>query len=278
MERRTMILATPEELRSHPLYDGLLVDEHFTCCIAEPLIAKGQVIGVLEVFQRVPLNPDPDWQEFLVSLAGQAAIAVDNAQLLDKLQRSNIELASAYDATIEGWSRALDLRDKETEGHTQRVTLWTEHLAREMKVPEEDILHIRRGALLHDIGKMGIPDNILLKPGPLTKEEWEIMRKHPEYASQLLSPIQFLRPALAIPYSHHERWDGKGYPHGLKGERIPLPARMFTLVDVWDALTSDRPYRAAWAPQKTLEYIETQSGTMFDPAILRVFLRLIRGS
>ncbi|MDD3699878.1 MAG: HD-GYP domain-containing protein, partial [Atribacterota bacterium] len=181
----------------------------------------------------------------------------------------------AYDTTIEGWAQALELRDRETEGHTRRVADLTVKLAQALGVKSEDLIHIRRGALLHDIGKMGIPDRILLKPGPLTPEEWEIMKKHPVYAWELLSPIKYLRPALDIPYYHHERWDGTGYPRGLKGEEIPLSARIFAVVDVWDALTSDRPYRPAWSQEKALQYIKEQSGHHFDPRVVEKFLGLL---
>lgn len=191
-----------------------------------------------------------------------------------ELQRAHHDLAEAYDATIEGWSRVLDLRDKETEGHTQRVTEMTIRLARALSVSEEDIVHIRRGALLHDIGKMAIPDDILQKPGPLTDEEWKEMRQHPEFAYQMLYPIAYLRPALDIPYYHHEHWDGSGYPHGLKKENIPLAARIFTIVDVWDALLSNRPYRKGCTEESVLEYIKTHSGTYFDPSLVEAFLRL----
>ena len=177
-------------------------------------------------------------------LAGQAAIAVDNAQLFAELERKNLELRLAYDETIEGWARALDLRDKETEGHSRRVTEMTVALCQQLGASPEQLVHVRRGALLHDIGKMGIRDAVLLKPGKLTDEEWVEMRKHPGYAVDLLSPIEFLRPALDIPQYHHEKWDGSGYPLGLSGEAIPLTARAFAVVDVYDALTSDRPYRA----------------------------------
>jgi putative nucleotidyltransferase with HDIG domain len=181
----------------------------------------------------------------------------------------------SYDATIEGWSRALDYRDKETEGHSQRVTEMTVKIAQFMGMSEAELAHVRRGALLHDIGKMGIPDRILLKPGKLTDEEWEIMRKHAEYAYELLSPIAFLRPALDIPYCHHEKWDGTGYPRGLKGEQIPLSARIFAVVDVWDALNSDRPYRPAWPKEKAYEYISEKAGEDFDPGVAGVFLKVI---
>src|SRR5207249_2272104 len=219
-------------------------------------------------FHGSPLDPDPEWLDFLEALAGQAAIAVDNTWLFDDLQRSNTELSLAYDTTLEGWSNALDLRDKETEGHTQRVTEMTMRLAQAMGVSSASLVHIRRGALLHDIGKMGIPDSILLKPGPLTGEEWEIMRRHPVYAYELLSPIAFLRPALDIPYCHHEKWDGTGYPRGLKGEQIPLAARIFAIVDVWDALRSARPYRAAWPRDKGPGHVRTPSGSHFGPHVV----------
>jgi len=208
------------------------------------------------------------------ALAGQAAIAIDNATLFDDLQRSNVELALAYDTTLEGWSRALDLRDKETEGHTQRVAEMTLKLARAMGFSEDELVQVRRGALLHDIGKMGVPDAILLKPGKLTDEEWEIMRRHPVYAYKLLRPIAYLRPALDIPYFHHEKWDGTGYPRGLKGAQIPLAARLFAVVDVWDALRSDRPYRRGWPEEKVRDHIRSLAGTHFDPQVVEEFLSL----
>src|SRR5258706_5543116 len=191
-----------------------------------------------------------------------------------ELQRAHHDLAEAYDATIEGWSHVLDLRDKETEGHTQRVTEMTIRLARALNVPEENIVHIRRGALLHDIGKMAIRDDILQKPGPLTDEEWKEMRQHPEFAYQMLYPIAYLRPALEIPYCHHEHWDGSGYPRNLKGEEIPLAARIFTIVDVWDALLSNRPYRRGCTEESVLEYIQKHSGVYFDPLLVEAFLDL----
>src|SRR5689334_22264450 len=176
------------------------------------------------------MKADKNWSAFGEMLAQQTAIAIDNVELFDNLQRSNLDLGLAYDATIEGWSHALDLRDHETEGHTQRVTEMTVRLGRMMGMDDVAMVHMRRGALLHDIGKMGIPDAILLKPGPLTEHEWTIMKLHPVYAYELLSPIAFLHPALDIPYCHHEKWDGSGYPRGLKGEEIPLAARIFAVV------------------------------------------------
>jgi len=256
----------------------LLAAENVAAYFAMPLLAKGQVRGVLEIFHRARLNPDPEWLNFLETLAGQAAIAVDNAQLFEYLQRSNTNLTLAYDTTLEGWSRAMDLRDKETEGHTQRVTEITERLARAMGLNEAELVHIRRGALLHDMGKMGVPDSILLKPDKLTDDEWAIMRKHPVYAYEMLSPIVYLQKALDIPYCHHEKWDGTGYPRGLKGEQIPLAARIFAVADVWDALRSDRPYRPAWPEEKVREYIREQSGKHFDPRVVEVFMRMVVGN
>jgi putative nucleotidyltransferase with HDIG domain len=194
----------------------------------------------------------------------------------EALRQANQNLRLSYDATIEGWSNTLDLRDKETEGHTQRVTALTVELARAMGIPEADLIYVRWGALLHDIGKMGVPDHILLKSDELTDKEWEIMRQHPLHAYMLLSRIDFLHPALDIPRYHHEKWDGSGYPEGLKGEQIPLTARIFATVDVWDALTSDRPYRKAWSREKALEYVIGQSGQYFDPQVVEKFVKLVQ--
>ena len=276
LERRTITMPDlPENLGDLFKYPDLIVEEGFHAYFATPLIIKGQMKGVLEVFHREAIEPDADWLSFFETMASQAAIAVDNAELFEGLQRSNLELSMAYDATIEGWSRALDLRDRETEGHTQRVTEMTVQLAQLTGVPDADLVHIRRGALLHDIGKMGIPDSILHKPAKLTDEEWKIMRQHPVFAFEMLSPIARLRQAMDIPYCHHERWDGSGYPHGLKGEQIPLSARIFAVVDVWDALTSERPYRKAWTKKTVNEYLQMESGKIFDPKIVDMFLRIV---
>lgn len=193
----------------------------------------------------------------------------------EKLQRAHTDLQDAYDRTIEGWVRALDLRDRETEGHTQRVTNMTEKLARALGYTDEEIVHIRRGALLHDMGKMGIPDEILQKAGPLTDDEWVIMRRHPEMAYRMLSKIQYLKEAITIPYHHHERWDGSGYPHNLKGEDIPLQARLFAVVDVWDALSSDRPYRKKMPQNEVIEYLQKEAGRLFDPQVVEKFISLL---
>jgi putative two-component system response regulator len=191
-----------------------------------------------------------------------------------KLREANAQLLNAYEATIEGLSHALDLRDRETEGHSRRVTEVTVKLAQALNISEDEITHIRRGALLHDIGKIGIPDSILHKPDTLTEDEWVTMRKHPQFAYNMLSHIEYLRPALAIPYNHHEKWDGTGYPRRLNGEEIPMSARLFAIADVWDALTSNRPYRDAWTEEQALAYIREQSGKHFDPQVVDLFFQV----
>lgn len=272
---RVRMIGTPANFEQEPPGRLRMIrDERIQYGVSTPLLSRGKVTGVLEVFHRSPLEPDPEWFNFLATLAGQVALAVEDLSLLENLHRTNTELVLAYDETIEGWSRAMDLRDRETEGHTRRVTEMTLTLAKKMGLPDDRIIHVRRGAMLHDIGKMGVPDNILHKPGPLTDSEWAIMRCHPQYAYELLSPIAYLELALDIPYCHHERWDGSGYPRGLKADQIPLAARLFAVVDVFDALTSDRPYRKAWSKEKTLEYILEQSGKHFDPEVVRIFLEL----
>ncbi len=273
VERR--LLFVPNVRDSPPVNRfSILREEGFVSYVAMPFIAKGQLKGVLEIFNTKPLQSNAEWFGFLEALASQAAIAIDNVQLFENLQKSNIELKLAYDTTIEGWSYAMDLRDRETEGHSMRVAEMSIAIARAMGVKEKELVHIKRGALLHDIGKMGIPDSILLKPDKLTDEEWEIMYKHPVYAYEMLSRIEYLKPAIDIPYCHHERWDGSGYPRGLKGKEIPLSARIFAIADVYDALVSERPYRKAWHRQRTIDYIKENRGTLFDPEVVDVFLKL----
>jgi PAS domain S-box-containing protein len=265
------LAAVQEKYARHQLF----ASEGFVSYYGLPLLNKGQIRGVIEICHRTRFDADADRVGVLESLAGQAAIAIDNASLFDEMERSHLELTLAYEATLEGWARALELRDFETKGHSQRVTDLTIKLARALGVDDKDLTQIYRGALLHDIGKIAVPDKILLKPGPLTPEEWVIMRQHPIYAYELLSPIAYLRPALDIPFGHHERWDGGGYPRGLKGADIPLAARIFAVVDVWDALGNDRPYRSAWTPDKIRAYLQEQSGTQFDPEVVEVFLEKI---
>jgi HD-GYP domain-containing protein (c-di-GMP phosphodiesterase class II) len=262
------------EFERSPLFSS----EMFVVYYGVPLLAKGRVLGVLEVFRRTHLHPDEDWLDFLNIIAGQAAIAIDSTLMFKELQRSNFELNLAYNAMIDAWSRTLDMRDREMEGHTRRVTDITIKFATTAGIRRADLVHIQRGATLHDIGKVAIPDNILFKPGPLDQDEWTIMRQHPQYAVDLLSPIKYLEPAMDIPHWHHEHWDGTGYPDKLGGEEIPLYARLFSLVDVYDALTSDRPYRSAWSKGDTLQYIESQSGKLFDPHLVPEFLNLIHAN
>ncbi len=255
----------------------LMSAEGFVGYVGVPLLAHGQVKGVLELFHRQPLKPDEAWWDLLDALSQQSAIAIDNISLFEGLRASNLELYSAYEATLRGWAKALELRDKETQGHSERVTALTMKLAETLGVSAEERLHIQRGTMLHDIGKMGIPDSILQKPGPLDEGEWVIMRQHPVFAYDLLAPIKFLEKALEIPYCHHERWDGSGYPRGLKGEEIPLAARIFAVVDVYDALLSNRPYRPAWSQEEVHAYLREQSGKYFDPRVVKAFLEMIEG-
>ncbi len=276
LDRRTVEVTGRAAVANGLVPSRELAAEGFESYIATPLVAKGQLLGVIELFQRDHTERGDDWHDVLSAIAAQAALALENANLVESLQRSNAEMLAAYERTIEGWSRALDLRDEETEGHSRRVTEQTVRLAERLGIADEQIVHIRRGSLLHDIGKMGVPDQVLLKPGPLTDEEWALMKQHPDFAYELLLPIEFLRPALDIPYCHHERWDGSGYPRGLKEEEIPLSARIFAVVDVYDALTSDRPYRPAWEEARALEYLRENAGVLFDPRVVAEFERMLQ--
>jgi len=277
LDRRTISVPDLAQAELDPMIESLRASETIRSVFAAPLIAKGEVKGVLVLFRPTPFHPDENWHNFFEALAGQTAIAIDSMRLFENLQRTNQQLLLAYNTTIEGWSRALDLRDRETEGHTQRVTEMALRLSRAMGVfDDEDLVHIRRGALLHDIGKMGIPDEILHKPGELTEDEAAVIRKHPEYAYKLLYPITYLRKSLDIPYYHHERWDGDGYPQRLKGEQIPFAARVFAVIDVWDALRSNRPYRPGLPDEKVLDYLQEQSGKHFDPQVVERFLSLLK--
>lgn len=274
-ERRTVVIPDRAYGEQRGEIPAPLLDDGIEAFCAAPLVAKGELMGVLAVAHRAPFRPDPDWLDFLEALADQTAIAIHSGKSFETSQRAHQELALAYETTIEGWSRALDLRDKETEGHTLRVTEVTLRLARMAGMTDQHLVYVRYGALLHDIGKMGVPDAILLKPDKLTDEEWEIMRRHPTYAYELLSPIEYLRPALDIPYCHHEKWDGTGYPRGLNGEQTPLAARLFAVVDVWDALRSDRPYRPGWPEDEVLEHIRGLAGTHLDPRAVELFLQVV---
>lgn len=249
--------------------------EGFVSYFGTPLVSKGQILGVLECFHRQKKDYNQEWLDYFEILAGQAAIAVDHVKTFTDLGQTKLELLLAYENTIEGWASTLELRDIETKGHSQRVTDLTVRAAAQLGYGESELVQIQRGALLHDIGKLSIPDAILFKPGKLTEEEWQIMKQHPQVAYDILSKIEFLKPALDIPYCHHEKWDGSGYPRSLKGDAIPEPARIFAVVDVWDALCSDRPYRPRWSEDKVMEYIKEQSGTHFDPSAVAIFEKVI---
>jgi HD-GYP domain-containing protein (c-di-GMP phosphodiesterase class II) len=238
-----------------------------------PLIARGRVQGVLEVFQRTLLDPDDDWVEYLNALATQAAIAIDNATLFSELQRSNLELNLAYEATIESWARMLEARGIEAGGHTRRVADRVMRLGQAAGASENELLHLRRGALLHDIGMLGVPEAIVLKATTYSAADITVVQQHPVYGFEILAPIAYLQPAIDIPYAHHERWDGSGYPRQLRRERIPFPARLFAVVDVWDALVTPRPYRDAWPEPRARAYLREQAGQLFDPQAVALFLQ-----
>jgi putative nucleotidyltransferase with HDIG domain len=260
-----------------PRFEGQLSIAAFQLrsILCAPLKIKNELIGVIYVDNRARSGIFQEHDLGLIrAFADQAAVAIDNAQLFDNLQESNRELQEAYQATLEGWVQALDMRDKETEGHTQRVTILTERLARKMGVEGDALVHITRGALLHDIGKMAIPDGILLKPDKLSDAERAIINMHPIYAYDMLKRIEFLLPAIDIPYCHHEKWDGTGYPRGLKGDEIPFAARIFPVIDVYDALVSDRPYRKGIPIDEVKEMIKKDSGTHFDPRVVEAFLEM----
>lgn len=241
-----------------------------------PLVVAESAVGAFIVGSVGGVHPfDEGDVDLCRALSHEIALALANARLHESLQRSHEELERAYDATIEGWSLALEMRDDETQGHALRVANLAVDLGRGLGIPEGELVHLRRGALLHDIGKMVVPDAILRKPGPLTAEEWDVMRRHPENGRDFLRKVAYLAPALDVPYCHHEHWDGSGYPSGLAGEQIPLAARVFAVADAFDALTSDRPYRAAWTAAEALGHIRECSGTQYDPDVVAAFLRLV---
>ncbi|MEJ2757102.1 MAG: HD domain-containing phosphohydrolase [Anaerolineales bacterium] len=250
-------------------------EEGFYDYLGFPVIENGKVLGVLELYSITPFNTTTDWKLHLKFIRSLTANTIRRKVLMEERSRTATELEVAYSETLEAWVRALEIRDQYTAGHTQRVLEMTLQLASQMGIPDEMLVHITRGVLLHDIGKLAVSDNILRKTGPLDNKEWQAMREHPQFAYKLLKPIQYLRPALDIPYCHHERWDGSGYPRGLKGDNIPFQARIFSVVDVWDALTTDRPYRKAWSKQEAAAYIESKSAKEFDPKVVSEFLELV---
>jgi response regulator RpfG family c-di-GMP phosphodiesterase len=260
-----------------PIKSLLPSHQHLRHAALVPVFNNDRV-AMIAIVGNKPGNYDDDDLAHLTLTFHTVWSIFQRARMVEELQLSHLEMTAAYEGTIEGWARALEQRDQETRGHSDRVMELTLRLADYMGFPEEQWVDLRRGVRLHDIGKMGVPDHILLKDGPLTDEEWAIMRLHPVYAYQLLSLVPYLHTALDVPYCHHEKWDGSGYPRGLKGEQIPLMARIFAVVDVWDAMTSDRPYRAAMPQSAALDYIRQQAGKHFDPAVAQAFLKMVSSS
>lgn len=282
---KTILGYTPEELIGSQIFDHILEEDRHrirdifkrapvdtTYTVAYRALHKDGHLLWLESSARAILNKQTGE---ITEFQSASRDVTERKQAEEALQLAHNQLREAYEKTIEGWVRALDLRDRETEGHTQRVTELTLRVASKLGFTNEELSHIKRGALLHDMGKMAIPDEILQKPGPLNEAEWEKMRQHPVYAYDMLSPISYLHPALEIPYYHHERWNGTGYPHGLKGEQIPLAARLFAIIDVWDALRSDRPYRKKLPRDQVIAYLQEKSGSLFDPKLVELFLSVI---
>jgi len=251
-------------------------DSRFRLFYGNPIIKKNEIIGVFGIYEKDNEDLEDALIEFIQIVCDQISIAIENSELIVEIQKKNEDLSKAYDKTILGWSKALELRDDETFGHTERVTEMTVGISKKLGFSDDIIRNFKMGALLHDIGKIGIPDFILLKQGPLTQEEREIINKHPVFAYNLLQPIEYLKDALNIPYYHHERWDGSGYPTGIKGEDIPIEARIFAIIDVWDALRSDRVYRKAWSDKKVIEYLKEKAGKEFDPILVEVFLEYMQ--
>lgn len=276
-EQRIVSVSSFADLDAQTPLFGLVKAENFISQSCAPVLVAGKSIGVLEVFQRKTYSPNSEWFILFDAIATQMGLALDYNSINSDLQQAYLDLELSYEATIEGWSAAMDYRDQETEGHSKRVTSLALSLAARLGISEEEITAIRRGALLHDVGKIGIPDSILKKPGPLDEKEWALMKQHPRIAYEMLSRIPYLKDSLDIPLYHHEKWDGTGYPDGLKGDKIPLMARLFSVIDVFDALTSDRPYRKAWDKEKTLRYLREQSGVQFDPSIVEAFISMIEG-
>jgi PAS domain S-box-containing protein len=275
-ERRLIQFPAPELPQPGRSMARLMTEEGFLSGVCTPLITKGEVKGVLQVFNRSRLDAEAGWLGFLEVLASQAAIAIDNAEMFHQLQRSNQDLKQTYDAMLEGWVRAMELREQRRGGHNYAVARQTLALAEKMGVRGEELADIRRGALLHDIGNLGVPEAILNKQGTLTEEEWAIIRQHPRMALDLLASIPSLDVVTQIPYAHHEKWDGSGYPRGLAGEYIPFSARIFAVVDVWDALLSEKSYRPAWSKDAARVYLSAQSGKHFDPGVVDVFLKMVK--
>jgi putative nucleotidyltransferase with HDIG domain len=259
------------------------LERGYAASISFPLHFEGILFGNLNIYSSQVDFFDANEVALLSEMAGDLSFGIHTLRVRnqrvkaeERVQQANSDLALAYDATLEGWANALEMRERETAGHSRRVVELALKMAKMLATPEIELDHVRRGALLHDIGKMGIPDSILLKPGALSDEEWVIMHQHPIYAYNLLKDIPYLKQTLDIPYSHHERWDGSGYPQGLKGEQIPLAARIFAVIDVLDALTSDRPYRPAWNKKSAFQYLNDHAGKQFDPQVVAALNRLLK--
>jgi HD-GYP domain-containing protein (c-di-GMP phosphodiesterase class II) len=249
----------------------LLHADQFLAYLCMPLLAKGQLRGVFEVFHRAPLAPDAEWLEFLETLAGRAAIAIDNTTLFADLQRSNTELSLAYDSTLEGWARVMDRRAQEPDGHSLRVAETSLLLGQGLRLEPDDLVQLRRGALLHDLGMLLVPESALLRPAALSEAEVALVRQHPAYAHELMQSVGYLHRAAEGVLGHHERWDGSGYPHGLQAEQAPLAARILAVADVWDSLRAPRLYRPPWTDAAARAYLVEQSGKLFDPRVIAVF-------
>jgi HD-GYP domain-containing protein (c-di-GMP phosphodiesterase class II) len=270
------LILNPDSIeKMTPSFKALLHTEGFKGYMAMPVMASEKVKGVIELMDEDAIALHPDEMQYLRIACNLGGMTISKAENRIAIENAKFDLEKAYGETLEAWVRAMELRDKYTAGHNQRVTEMSLRLAAKLGISNEMLLHITRGALLHDIGKLAISDKILLKTGPLDDKERKIIRQHPKFAYQLLKPIKYLEHAIDIPYCHHEMWNGEGYPQGLKEEEIPLNARIFSVVDVWDALITDRPYREAWPKEEALDYIEAKSGIEFDPMIVDAFIEII---
>ncbi len=276
LTRKTISIYNQEGIASFFQRVHLFRHEEFVAYYAVPLIVQGEVKGVLETFHRSPFRPSQEWVQFLEALATETAIAINNAELIQRVQRSHLELSIAYDATLIAWAKAVEWHENQPEGSTLQLAETTVQFAQFIGINGTSLQHVRWGALLHDIGKLMIPRQILQKPGTLNETEWEIIRQSPVYAFNLLSTVPLLQSAAMIPYLHHEHWDGSGYPLRLKGDEIPFPARVFSLVNVWDALRSPRTFRKAWSNEQIMAFLQVNAGKMFDPELVPAFMKFLK--
>lgn len=272
VQRRTEVAQTYR--RQQKIKHSTESGEHFVSYLAIPLMVRHEVKGVLEVFKHTPCEQELVSLAYLSMLAEEVAVAIHNANLSQSFAQAHIELTDAYDLDIQHWADAVERHEGQSVGYTKQMAEFTVQLAREMGLSEPEQLYIRWGVLLHDIGNMAVPEKLLTSSNPLSAQEWDMIHHHPTYAYQILDPISYLRRALDIPYCHHEKWDGTGYPRGLKGTEIPLAARIFAVIDVWTALRSERPYREAWSDSEAENYIREQAGKQFDPAVVEAFFKM----